>query len=205
MAESLEMSSMNEAINSIHDNLPVPVDPRLLQTFTVFPLLPSELRLKIWQLAILPRTLHLNHSAAVRTRIKLSPTVPPLLHTNHESRTEVITYYHLSTIGPTDGQVGYETLVVVDDNYGYIRWSEVRGNEIKMKRVKGDVMWDFLKSRNKDMTKEELWGKWDWNGERGVWDQQGRWMVEGGVGRDWREEEELADVEFARVAFKEVL
>jgi len=72
------------------------------QTFTLFPKLPSELRLRIWELALQPRVIkvvgslvtvvggrcddnhHLIHIKTAYTPIDAAP--PALLHTNHESR-----------------------------------------------------------------------------------------------------------------------
>jgi hypothetical protein len=73
-----------------------------LQTFTVFPELPPELRLKIWRVAAFhPRAFdfdypHSNPKERVRLYNDLKDRlrrVPSALQVNHESRTEALMHY----------------------------------------------------------------------------------------------------------------
>lgn len=72
-----------------------------LETFTLFPQLPFELRLKIWDHALsTPRTVTISCQREMLDRERRfakaftsSTPVPPLLHTNHESRTEALARY----------------------------------------------------------------------------------------------------------------
>lgn len=60
-------------------------------TFSLFPLLPAEIRLKIWDLALQPRTVTLYYNK--RRHSVTSPTAcPRLLSVNHEARYEALRF-----------------------------------------------------------------------------------------------------------------
>ncbi|KAG4431033.1 hypothetical protein IFR05_013491 [Cadophora sp. M221] len=63
--------------------------------FTVFPNLPSELRLKIWQQACFPRIVTLTYTSATSSFNSKTPP-PTLLSVNQESRHEAFRIYTLS-------------------------------------------------------------------------------------------------------------
>ncbi|KAL2066067.1 hypothetical protein VTL71DRAFT_2138 [Oculimacula yallundae] len=63
--------------------------------FSLFPNLPSELRVKIWQQACSPRTVTLTYNTTLSS-FKSTTTPPPLLSVNHESRHEALRIYTLS-------------------------------------------------------------------------------------------------------------
>jgi len=63
--------------------------------FTIFPNLPSELRVKIWHHACFPRTMTLTYSSANDAFHCTSPP-PVLLSTTHESREEALRIYTMS-------------------------------------------------------------------------------------------------------------
>jgi len=64
--------------------------PTTDRVFTLFRKLPPELRLKIWELAIFPRTVTIgpnpvNHGGLIRLQ-EISPGIPSIFHVNRESR-----------------------------------------------------------------------------------------------------------------------
>lgn len=63
--------------------------------FTVFPNLPSELRIKIWQQACYPRTVTLTYTSSTSSFTSSTPA-PTLLSVSHESRHEALRIYTLS-------------------------------------------------------------------------------------------------------------
>lgn len=64
-----------------------------LTTFTMFPLLPTELRIKIWQLAAnQPRIVHITYDHPTESLVSLSPA-PALLATCGESRDESLSCF----------------------------------------------------------------------------------------------------------------
>ncbi|PVH83460.1 hypothetical protein DL98DRAFT_412676 [Cadophora sp. DSE1049] len=63
--------------------------------FTVFPNLPSELRIKIWQQACYPRTVTLTYTSSTSSFTSSTPP-PTLLSVTHESRDEALRIYTLS-------------------------------------------------------------------------------------------------------------
>ncbi|KAH8805681.1 hypothetical protein F5884DRAFT_455405 [Xylogone sp. PMI_703] len=78
------------------------MDINLLSQFHKFPLLPSELRLKIWHVALtVPRTVDINLKRSVRPStgqrsaqsFNTTTPIPALLHTCRESRLEGLTIY----------------------------------------------------------------------------------------------------------------
>jgi hypothetical protein len=60
-----------------------------LQEFTLFPQLPTELRIKIWKMSILPRIV-LRHQRDTQTNhrsaVLFTPCIPPLLQASQEAR-----------------------------------------------------------------------------------------------------------------------
>lgn len=64
-----------------------------LESFTVFQSLPTELRLKVWSHAQIPRVLHIH----IITRFRWTTTSPPpaILSVNHESREHALGSYHV--------------------------------------------------------------------------------------------------------------
>lgn len=91
----------------IHDpaSSPTPDSPQnTTQTFTLFPLLPTELRLKIWRALIHPRIIAAACLSAHTQASKLAqlaqrprhPAVPVLLHVNRESRAVGLRHYELA-------------------------------------------------------------------------------------------------------------
>ncbi|RAL59480.1 hypothetical protein DID88_006595 [Monilinia fructigena] len=64
-----------------------------LTTFTLFPILPTELRIKIWQLAASqPRIVHITYDHPTESLVSLSPA-PALLATCGESRDESLPFF----------------------------------------------------------------------------------------------------------------
>ncbi|KAK3321139.1 hypothetical protein B0T19DRAFT_259486 [Cercophora scortea] len=71
------------------------------QTFPLFPLLPPELRLKIWENLILPRVVlaacfNSRFASSKRAQLALRPrrpSIPVLLHISHETRTLALRHY----------------------------------------------------------------------------------------------------------------
>ncbi|KAH7417829.1 hypothetical protein BKA64DRAFT_180272 [Cadophora sp. MPI-SDFR-AT-0126] len=65
-----------------------------VKMFTIFPNLPSELRIKIWQQACYPRIVTLTYTTATSSFTSTTPP-PTLLSVNHESRHEALRIYTL--------------------------------------------------------------------------------------------------------------
>ena len=88
------------------------IDNNKLNTFTLFPLLPPELRLKVWECLIQPRVLiaacfdsrHAEKRSQLALRRKKTRT-PVLLHVNHESRTLALRHYELAFAWKTPRQL----------------------------------------------------------------------------------------------------
>ncbi|KAH7333302.1 hypothetical protein BKA65DRAFT_553645 [Rhexocercosporidium sp. MPI-PUGE-AT-0058] len=91
------MENIDELVNNFER---ARISEPLHTTFSLFPTLPTELRLKIWNLCITPRIINYNHSATKHSKLKLDPLIPPLLHTSREARYEAIRSYKLSTLSP---------------------------------------------------------------------------------------------------------
>ncbi|KAH6670606.1 hypothetical protein B0J14DRAFT_99670 [Halenospora varia] len=92
MATSIE-SSTPYGISEHLKNFHIKEHPKP-QTFHPFTNLPTEIRLKIFNLvARIPRIIHFNHAGATRAKLALDPRIPPLLHVCQESRTETIHLY----------------------------------------------------------------------------------------------------------------
>lgn len=55
--------------------------------------------------------------------------------------------------------------MVIADDYGYMRWGEVGGKYMDLKRSKCDQIWDFREEEGKfrDMSEEGLWRGWGQN------------------------------------------
>lgn len=95
--------------------------------FHLFPLLPIELRLRIWSLLAPPRVLELRSwgdttNPFTPIKISIAPyTAPILLRINHESRTEALRLY--STV-----QLGVSVAAILP-NRRYIPWSHHPNNQ----------------------------------------------------------------------------
>lgn len=63
----------------------------------LFPRLPFELRLKIYNQMLTPRYIHYNPTFALH--LTLDPQIPPLLHISQESRSFALEWYKLHTVG----------------------------------------------------------------------------------------------------------
>ncbi|KAM5445398.1 hypothetical protein MaudCBS49596_007541 [Microsporum audouinii] len=73
-----------------------------MAVFHLFPCLPFELRARIWELTIEPRTVEVVHYKNVNTNLLhvVSPTpVPPILQACHEARTQKALYQKAFTLG----------------------------------------------------------------------------------------------------------
>jgi len=66
----------------------------LLDEFLLFPKLPVELRLKVWNMRFVPRRVHI-YPYIGKDETPQSPEVPSTLLVNHESRDETMKHYHL--------------------------------------------------------------------------------------------------------------
>ncbi|KAK4134733.1 hypothetical protein BT67DRAFT_434152 [Trichocladium antarcticum] len=78
-------------------------------TFTLFPLLPPELRLEIWHHTLTPRIVTLTPTTADTATTLTTTTRPPaILHANHESRTFCQRHYVQCPILPPQEAAGPE-------------------------------------------------------------------------------------------------
>jgi hypothetical protein len=93
----------------------------MAQTFTLFPQLPPELRLKIWNDALhfFPRIIevtpqHLNPDAAVQYKKwnAMASTIPTLLQVNREARYELLPQYPAPFACPTLGPYSSASLLL---------------------------------------------------------------------------------------------
>jgi hypothetical protein len=85
------------------------------QEFTLFPLLPTELRLKIWKMSILPRIV-LRHQYDTQTNhrpaVLFTPCIPALLQVSQEARQiglenyQVVKARHCNMLGNTTKRLG---------------------------------------------------------------------------------------------------
>lgn len=71
-----------------------PTPPTSALSFSFFPQLATELRLKVWTYAIQPRTISICYLPTTDICSSASP-VPALLHTSREARYEALRYYNL--------------------------------------------------------------------------------------------------------------
>lgn len=101
--------------------------PESLGEFFLFPILPVELRIKIWSYASrVPRLLELQYCIVDREFFSFQPP-PSVLHTSQESRTVALSYFHLSF--GTDKQAPSTYFNPVDDIVYF--GSEQYGDEIE--------------------------------------------------------------------------
>ncbi|KAB5577801.1 hypothetical protein GE09DRAFT_1214011 [Coniochaeta sp. 2T2.1] len=77
-----------------------PDRPNTAQTFTLFPDLPTELRLQIWRASCVPRVVTVSWDIPTSTYRTHLTTVPAILHVNRESRSEALSRVYTSFFTP---------------------------------------------------------------------------------------------------------
>jgi hypothetical protein len=85
-------------------------------SFPQFPLLPTELRLRIWHLCLSPRVIEIKYHPK-RCEYTARTTPPPLLHVNREARQEIQQIYTLCFQPPTYINYDLDT-IYFRNNYG---------------------------------------------------------------------------------------